>query len=94
MDLEDHNVTALGHRIGFGRVMQAAEAAWSRVAMDIAVPGSEHTVGPCAVFMVKCPHLEKKPAKHWFDASGHCDWCCGAGRVTRRVAQAMRECKS
>ena len=28
--------------------------------------------------------------EHYFDDNGHCDWCCGAGRVTKRVAAAMR----
>lgn len=93
MNLEDPHVTDLGHRIGFGRVMQAAEAAWSRIASEKGVHGSNHTVGPCAALLVTCPHREEGGSEKWRDANGHCDWCCGAGRVTERVAQAMRECK-
>jgi hypothetical protein len=93
MNLEDPHVTDLGHRIGFGRVMQAAEAAWSRIASEKGVHGSNHTVGPCAALLVTCPHQEEGGSEKWRDANGHCDWCCGAGRVTERVAQAMRECK-
>ena len=90
-DLEDSRVTALGSEIGFGRVMQAAEAAWSRVAKELGVPGSNHTVGPGAALLVKCPHYEEDAKAAWF-TRGHCDWCCGSGRVTSRVEQAMREC--
>ncbi len=93
VDLEDAIVTELGHRIGFGRVMQAAEAAWKRVAVERGTAGSEHTVGPCAALLVSCPHLDPEPPAACFDKHGHCDWCCGARRVTERVARAIRECK-
>lgn len=87
LDAEEREVEALGRRIGFGRLMQAAEAVWRRVGV---VPGSEHTVGPCASMMERCPHLaDPGPNPAWFTGP-HCDWCCGAGRVTKRVAQAMR----
>lgn len=76
--VEEKLVNALGALIGYGRMMQLAEQIWRRVGE---VPGSEHTVGPCALFLVPCRHVGYLP--------GNCDWCCGAGRVTKRVDQAM-----
>lgn len=75
---EEEAVRALGDRIGFGRLMQLAEQTWREASGH---PGSEHTTGPCAVFMVPCPCREA--------GESSCDWCCGAGRVTRRVRDAM-----
>lgn len=76
---EEREVQALGDRIGFGRVMQLAEQIWDRT-----YPGSAHSTGPCTAFLVKCPC---PPSGR--DANGHCEWCCGAGRVTERVRRAM-----
>ena len=83
-------VDTLGKAIGFGRVMQLAEELWGKMAKEHGHFGSQHTTGPCASMMVPCPHIDDdNPA--WRDANGHCDWCCGTGRVTKRVAQAMVE---
>ena len=80
MDAEERPlVEALGERIGYGRLMQLAERIW-----DWKQPGSAHSVGPCTLMLVHCPHLER-------DANGHCEWCCGSGRVTRRVLRAIHE---
>lgn len=80
--LEKEAVLALGLRIGFGRVMYFAEECWREYEVEKGLSGSEHTRGPCAAFMVSCDHN---------GLEGHeCDWCCGAGRVTERVAQAMK----
>jgi hypothetical protein len=68
----------LGHMLGFGRVMQATEEFWRESGET---PGGEHTVGPCASMMVVCTH-NGRDAKE-------CEWCCGSGRVTKRVALAM-----
>lgn len=87
---EEIEVERLGRAIGFGRLMQAAESVWRRVAIDNGTPGSEHTTGPCASMMEPCPCRVDDPAKDEWFAGGHCDWCCGAGRVTNRVARAMR----
>lgn len=78
---EKEAVKAIGQRIGFGRVMQLAEECWREAAIALGTDGGEHTCGPCAAFMVRCPCLDT-------DEPG-CDWCCGSGRVTERVRQAM-----
>ncbi len=74
---EDRDVRELGDRIGYGRLMQAAEKIWGEKQ-----PGLQHSVGPGASLLVKCPCRENGPANN-------CDWCCGCGRVTERVKQAM-----
>lgn len=92
LDAEERQVELLGDAIGYGRLMQAAETVWRRKAKANGTPGSEHTTGPCAAFMTRCPHHDdgaKEAHPEWFSA-GHCDWCCGAGRVTQRVAASMR----
>lgn len=76
-------VRAIGDRIGYGRLMQLAEEVWREKASAEGLHGSEHTTGPCAAFMVRCQCLEEE--KPELDRNGHCDWCCGAGRVTERV---------
>ena len=90
LDAEEVAVEELGEAIGYGRLMQAAETVWRRKAIEQGISGSEHTTGPCASFMVPCPHRDEDAHPDWFDENGHCDWCCGAGRVTGRVAAAMR----
>jgi hypothetical protein len=73
-------VVLLGENIGYGHVMQLAEQAWRERNELRGELGSEHTVGPCAFFLVPCgcmPH----PV--------NCEWCCGSGRVTARVRKAQ-----
>lgn len=74
---EDDAVRELGERIGYGRMMQLAEKIWNEKQ-----PGGAHSVGPCVVFLVACPHPENV-------APHECDWCCGSGRITHRVYDAM-----
>lgn len=82
---EERLVRELGDAIGYGRLMQLVEEIWrSRAAAD-GLPGSEITTGPCVAFMVPCPC----PASDR-DRNGHCDWCCGSKRVTKRVLEAMQ----
>ena len=76
---EEVAVRALGEAIGYGRVMQLAEQIWT--SED---PIGALTVGACVYNYVPCPHPESGR-----DANGHCEWCCGAGRVTKRVFAAM-----
>jgi hypothetical protein len=90
IDAEERAVQQLGDMIGYGRLMQATETIWRRINLSENRPGAEHTTGPCAAFVVPCPHLGDK-YKGWRDKNGHCDWCCGAGRVTHRVAQVMQD---
>ncbi len=80
---EESAVRELGDRIGYGRLMQLGEKLWREKLKPLGLEGGEHTTGPCATFMVPCPHPER-------DKNGHCEWCCGAGRVTRRVAEIAR----
>jgi hypothetical protein len=82
-DAEEAAVRKLGDAIGYGRMMQLAERIWNEKQ-----PGGAHSTGPCVFFLVPCPHLTTKNIA-WLDENGHCDWCCGAGRVTKRVAAAM-----
>lgn len=88
---EEDAVRLLGEAIGYGRLMQAAEKVWREKAIAQGTPGSEHTVACCGAFVVPCPHRDENAPERYFDENGHCDWCCGSGRVTERVAKAMRE---
>lgn len=75
---EEGAVRLLGERIGYGRIMQLCEQIWNEKQ-----PGGAHSVGPCVALLVKCDHPDS-------DRAGHCDWCCGAGRITERVFRAQR----
>lgn len=77
-DEEENAVRQIGELIGYGRTMQLCEKLWS----EKDPRGGAITTGPCAAFMVACPHPE-------LDVNGHCDWCCGSGHVTKRVLEAM-----
>lgn len=79
-DEEENAVRQLGDLIGYGRTMQLAEKLWRRKLQTSGLEGGEHTTGPCAALMVPCPHPEQSENEH-------CDWCCGSGRLTKRVAQ-------
>jgi len=68
-------VKALGDAIGYGRLMQLTEETWRE---KTKFKGSEFTVGACVSFMVPCDHSIK-------DGNGHCELCCGAGRITKGV---------
>lgn len=71
-------VKAIGDKIGYGRLMQLAEQIWGEKVGN----GGELTIGACASFMVPCKHRVKNDM-------GHCEICCGAGRVTLGVAKIM-----
>lgn len=72
-------VKAMGEQMGYGRLMQLAEQIWNEKQ-----PGGAHSVGPCVTFLVPCPHTG-------YENGVACDWCCGSGRVTKRVLHAMTE---
>ena len=77
---ETRLVKALGDAIGYGRIMQLSEQLW-RVALEAEdCAGGEHSAGPAAAFLVPCGCV---------GADILCDWCCGTGRVTKRVRQAQ-----
>lgn len=81
---EEAAVLMVGEAIGYGRTMQLAEQLWRKKLAMSGLEGGEHTTGPCATFMVPCPH---PPLGR--DVNGHCDWCCGSGRITKRVFKAI-----
>ena len=74
---EEDLVRRVGDQIGYGRVMQLAEEIW-----NTKTPGAAFSSGPCLAFLVPCPHAGA-------DNAVGCAWCCGAGRVTERVREAM-----
>jgi hypothetical protein len=73
-------VKHLGEAIGFGNMMRLAEELWIE-ALDRqgGGGGGAYSVGPCVAELVPCPCSDRVA----------CEWCCGAGRVTARVASAM-----
>lgn len=74
---ERRAVEVMGERMGFGRIMQLAHQIWNE-----RQPGMAHVKGPCDAETVRCDHN---------GAEGHkCDWCAGAGWVTKRVSEAMK----
>jgi len=82
---EENAVRQLGDAIGYGRVMQLAGQLWGEALVSRGhPPGGEFAIGPCVAFVVPCRCTEDRG-----DADEHCDWCCGAGRVTERVRAAM-----
>lgn len=85
--LEKPIVKQIGDAIGYGRLMQLAEQIWREKLAERGLDGGEHTVGACAAFMVPCEHWVK-------DDRGHCDICCGAGRVTKGVANLFKQKES
>ncbi len=70
-------VQKVGESIGYGRTMQLCEQLW-----DEKDKGAAHATYCCTYFLVSCPGTA-----HERDES--CPWCCGAGRVTKKVAEAI-----
>lgn len=86
IDNEKQQVRGIGERIGYGRMMQLAEELWSEDLKQDGLKfgvscngGGALSVGPCRAFLVPCPCTDRVA----------CDWCCGSGRVTKRVAAAV-----
>lgn len=79
---EKELIRTLGDKMGYGRIMRLCEEIWREKDIVAGRKGGEHTVGPCGFFMVPCPHPVKNEA-------GHCDICCGAGRITKGVAALL-----
>lgn len=72
-------VKYMAERMGYGFLMATTETLWrEKNELENEFPGSEHTVGPCAALLVPCVCRSA-------GAPEPCDWCCGAGRVTKRV---------
>lgn len=70
-------VRQLGDRIGYGRIMQLAAQIWAEQQ-----PGQQFAIGPAASAVVPCTH----PV---LDENRHCEVCCGAGHVTKWVAENL-----
>jgi hypothetical protein len=81
---EKEMVRELGDAIGYGRTMQLCEEIWHKkeIAAGRGHASGAFVHGPCRAFMVPCTH----PA---LDDNGHCDICCGSGRITKGVAKLL-----
>lgn len=78
--MEKEQVRVLGEQIGYGRMMQLAQLLWHEKLHQSGEPvGGEHVVGPCAALTVPC------------GCSCSCDWCEGAGWITKKVAEVRRQ---
>lgn len=82
---EKQAVMDLGEKIGFGRIMQLARDCWRErlERVDPATVGGEFAYGPCVALLVTCGCVEAG------GTPGGCDWCCGTGKVTQKVREAM-----
>lgn len=74
-EAEDDEIRDLCERIGYGRVLHATADLWA--AKDAI---GAHTTGPAISLVVPCGCR-----------GANCDWCCGSGRVTKRVRRAKAE---
>lgn len=83
---EEEAVRKICEQIGYGRTMQLCEQLWREKLSETGHEGGEHSTGPCVSMLVPCPC-----PTFGLDANGHCDWCCGSMRVTKRVLQAIDE---
>lgn len=84
---EEALVAELGERIGYGRTMQLCEKLWGQKLARMGQPaGGAHASYCCVTFLVRCPGCG--PA---YERGEHCEWCCGAGRVTKIVAKTIRK---
>lgn len=84
-DRERPLARALGEQIGFGRMMQLGQELWREyLEKEHGCAGGEFAMGPCQIFMVKCPHTIK-------DKNGHCDICCGSGQITKGVLELLKK---
>lgn len=84
---EDVRVKALGQAIGYGNMMVMAQRLWAedlktKYGLD---GGGAFAVYCCEAFLVPCPGCKKVPSPK------DCDWCCAAGRVTKKVAEAIQK---
>lgn len=82
---QTEEVRHLCQAIGYGRVMNEAERLWreheSTLGHDASIVPA---IGPPRRFLVACMCAEARPTRQ-----GDCEWCCGTGRVTKRVRRAM-----
>ncbi len=79
---ETRIVQVLCDLMGYGRVMQLASSLWNKHG---GVKGGHHVVGPCARFVVRCPHTRT------LCLTETCDYCAGCGWVTEKVFEMMTD---
>jgi hypothetical protein len=79
---EKQLIRHLGDTMGYGRIMQLCNEIWREKLVEQGILGGEFVYGPCAAFTIPCKHPEK-------DENGHCEWCSGAGWVTKHAANAQ-----
>lgn len=77
--LDREAVKKLGEQLGYGRIMQLCEELWRDEIKSTAHEGGEFTIGCDSAMLDECDCT----------VSNKCDWCCGIGRVTEKVKQAM-----
>jgi hypothetical protein len=83
---EEHleQVKKLGSLIGFGNIMDCASEVWSKLLIERGHPaGGEFVVGPCKIFTVPCSCIKNNES--------FCDWCCGCGWITEKVARIKKK---
>lgn len=83
-EVEEARVASLADEIGYGRIMQLCEQLWREKLEPQGHTGGEHSTGCCVVFLVPCPCVPSAEL-------AACDWCCGSGRVTKKVRDAMED---
>ena len=82
---EEELVRSVGERIGYGLTMRLCEKLWGEYLEELGSPASgAHATYCCVAFLVPCPGCEIAR-----DQGMNCDWCCGAGRVTEKVRDAI-----
>ena len=78
--LEEEEVRVLCEKLGYGRVLQLTSLAWQKKGRGGNQSGIGMVIGPHVGTTTKCWHPGQDT---------HCDWCCGCGWVTEKVASVM-----
>lgn len=77
-------VKAVGDVVGYGNLMDLAQAGWRELLIsEVGVGGGEFSIGPCVAMLVPCHHQVR-------DSNGHCEICCGSGYTTRWIAENVK----
>lgn len=82
---EEEAVQALGDRIGYGQMMRLAEACWRNLLAQRGIAGGEFASYCCVAMLEPCQGCLL------VEEGEHCQWCCGARLVTKRVNEAIKE---
>lgn len=79
-------VRQLGDYIGYGNLMQLASEIWGEKLAEMNLKGGEFRVGPCVSGTVECLCVQHRN-RHM---STGCNWCNGAGWVTKHVSTVQK----